>query len=228
MKGASASSSLARFAAPRSISYVAPSRLNETVSASSEPSRSSVMTTDTLLDMAPIVGLSAGGCQRTAPLVELEIAVRDFAAFTRLATMTPQRISQMLSSGRLHGPPVGSGRAPKGADRVWRDEIDRVIRERETGTRRGRRPKGSIDQQGSRTAREAFVLEAALRMKIGLDEARRLLKEERQTRKRVVSMLADAVAEIARAQAGADSLDRIAEAYSEALTQLLTPDQPGE
>jgi len=139
----------------------------------------------------------------------------------------PQRISQMLRSGALRGPAVRPGRAPKGAGRVWRDEIEREISERETRSR-ARRRRSSDGPQAGPSAREAAAVEAALRMKIGLDEARRRLKEERQTQKRLVRMLADAVAEIGRAQATADSLDGIAETYSEALTQLLTPDHPAE
>src|SRR5690348_12138009 len=54
MKGASALLSLDRFFLPRSISQVAPSNPDETVSACSEPFRSSVIITDTLLDMTLI------------------------------------------------------------------------------------------------------------------------------------------------------------------------------
>src|ERR1022692_3520092 len=53
VNGASAFSSLALFVLPRSISYVTPPTPNETVSAFAEPSRSSVITTDTRLDMTP-------------------------------------------------------------------------------------------------------------------------------------------------------------------------------
>lgn len=155
-----------------------------------------------------------------------EIALTLAEAATALG-VSPQRISQMLSKGDLHGPAMGSGRAPKGVGRVWRDEIEREIGERESNSRR-RRTRGSGQPHGSPSAREAAALEAALRMKIGLDDARRNLKEERQVRMRLVSMLADAVAEIGRAQAEADTFDGIADAYSEALTQLLIPDQPTE
>lgn len=141
--------------------------------------------------------------------------------------VSPQRISQMLRKGDLRGPVTGPGRAPKGVGRVWRDEIEREVRERES-SRRPRRAPGSRDLHAGPSAREAAAVEAALRMKIGLDEARRMLKEERQKRKRLVNMLADALAEIGRAQGEADSFDVMAEAYSEALTQLLTPDQPAE
>jgi hypothetical protein len=159
------------------------------------------------------------------PTPQVALTLKEAAA---ALGVSPQRISQRLSCGTLRGPVMGPGRAPKGAGRVWQDEIDRVIRERGTGASRSRRAKGNDDQQGSQSAREAAALEAALRMKIGLDEARRLLREERQASKRLVSMLAGAVAELARAQAGADSLDEISEAYSEALTQFLTPDRPTE
>lgn len=110
---------------------------------------------------------------------------------------------------------------------MWREEVEREIRERESN-RRPRRASGNRDRHAGPSVREAAGVEAALRMKIGLDEARRMINEERQKRRRLVSMLADAVAEIGRAQAEGDSFDIMAEAYSEALTQLLTPDQPTE
>jgi hypothetical protein len=156
-----------------------------------------------------------------------EIAALTLAEAAAALGVRPQRISQMLSNGDLRGPAMGPGRAPKGVGRVWRHEIEREIRDRESERRPRRAPRGRDPHAGA-SAREATAVEAALRMKIGLDEARRMLKEERQKRKRLVSMLADAVAEIGREQADGDSFDIMAEAYSEALTQLLTPDQPTE
>jgi phage-related tail fiber protein len=139
----------------------------------------------------------------------------------------PQRISQMLRSGDLSGPSVGSGRAPKGAGRVWESSIQQEISRRLTGGEHTQRLSASVDNiQAGSTAREAAALEAVLRMKVRLDDARDALREERRANRRLVSMLATVVAELEAAQAGSDRLDSIADGYSEALTQLLVPGGP--
>jgi hypothetical protein len=74
--------------------------------------------------------------------------------------------------------------------------------------------------------RESAALEAALQMKIRLDDAREALREERQANKRLTSLLAAVVAEMEIARAQSDRLDQIAEGYSEALAQLIIPDGP--
>jgi hypothetical protein len=140
----------------------------------------------------------------------------------------PQRICQMLRSGDLSGPAVGLARAPKGAGRVWESSLQQEINKRLAGNRRLQHlgTTGDDVQTGS-SAREAAALEALLRMKIRLDDAREALREERRKNKRLASMLAAVVAEMEVAQAQSDRLDNIAEGYSEALTQLITPDGPG-
>jgi hypothetical protein len=142
--------------------------------------------------------------------------------------VTPQRISQLLCSGVLSGPTVGPGRAPKGAGRVWESSLQQEIDKRQAGSRRIRRRTTSDDgvQTGPLT-REPAALEAVLQMKIRLDDAREALREERRANKRLISMLAAAVAEMEVARAQSDRLDDIAEGYSEALAQLIIPDGPG-
>lgn len=142
--------------------------------------------------------------------------------------VTPQRISQMLRSGDLSGPTVGPGRAPKGVGRVWESSLQQEIDKRGAGSRRvGRRSTLHDGVQTGPPARESAALEAALQMKIRLDDAREALREERQANKRLTSLLTAVVAEMEIARAQSDRLDHIAEGYSEALAQLIIPDGPG-
>jgi hypothetical protein len=146
--------------------------------------------------------------------------------------VTPQRISQMLRCGVLDGPEVPLGRAQKHAPRVWDSSLQQEITRRQetehhtphlrptSGAGEVSKRQESDDQAGP-SAREAAALEAALLMKLRLDEARKALREERQANKRLASMLAAVIAELQEAQAQADRLDDIAAGYSEALTQLL-------
>jgi hypothetical protein len=69
-------------------------------------------------------------------------------------------------------------------------------------------------------------MEAALQMKLRLDEAREALRRERQANQKLVSVLVAVTAELQVAQSQADRLDNIAAGYSDALTQLMIPDGP--
>ena len=92
--------------------------------------------------------------------------------------VTPQRISQMLRSGDLSGPTVGPGRAPKGVGRVWESSLQQEIDKRGAGSRRvGRRSTLHDGVQTGPPTRESAALEAALQMKIRLDDAREALRE---------------------------------------------------
>jgi hypothetical protein len=142
--------------------------------------------------------------------------------------VTPQRISQMLRSGALSGPEMRSGRAPKNVGRVWQHAIDREISDRQAGNRGRRHESGSVveDSRRSHSRHDAAAWEAARTMKIALDEARQALSDRRQERQRLVDVLKEAAAKIERGLEEEGALDRIAEAYSDALTQVLIPDQP--
>jgi hypothetical protein len=141
--------------------------------------------------------------------------------------VTPQRISQMLRSGDLSGPTMGPGRAPKGVGRVWESSLQHEIDKRLVNIRRRRRPGTSNgDVQTGSSAREAAALEAVLQMKVRLDDAREALRHERRASKRLTNLLAAAVAELEAARTQSDRLDNIAEGYSEALAQLIIPDDP--
>jgi hypothetical protein len=149
--------------------------------------------------------------------------------------VTPQRISQMLRHGHLAGPGGRAGRAQKHAPRVWESSLEEEIARREkaqyhashqpptSAEAKAGKPAGAADQPGP-SAREAAALEAALLMKLKLDEARKALREERQANKRLTSMLAAAIAELQAAHIQADRLDKVTDSYSEALTQLLLQD----
>lgn len=139
----------------------------------------------------------------------------------------PQRISQMLRSGELSGPTIGPGRAPKGVGRVWEDSLEHEIHRRLTGIRRSPPPRALDGQVQIRSStREAAALEAVLQMKVKLDDAREALRHERRASKRLTNMLAAVVAELEAARAQSDRIDNIAEGYSEALAQLIIPDEP--
>jgi hypothetical protein len=65
-----------------------------------------------------------------------------------------------------------------------------------------------------------------MRMKIGLDAARDALRLEREQSSRIARVLAETVALLNEQQRLASKSDEIADGYSEALTQLLAPNDP--
>lgn len=137
----------------------------------------------------------------------------------------PQRISQMLRSGDLSGPAVGQERAPKGAGRVWESSLKQEIDRRKANGRRKQRSDTSENGVHAKSStREASMLEATLRMKIRLDDAREALREERRVNRMLTSMLTAVVAELEAMQTQNDRLDNIAEGYSEALRHFLVHD----
>ena len=136
----------------------------------------------------------------------------------------PQRINQMLKAGTLTGPDVGTGRARRGIPRVWESSLEREAQRRAAAAEGGRQRPRKVSKRSVRT--RPAEASAILIMKIRLDTAREALRLERQASRRLTRQLADAVAEIAAAQAQSDRLDEIADAYSESLAQLGTPDDP--
>jgi len=139
----------------------------------------------------------------------------------------PQRISQMLRAGVLTGPDVGPGRAPKGAPRVWESAIAEESKRRATAKQqmaKGTRSTGNVSKPDDARAPRHPVQEEVLVLKVQLDAARDALRKERRANQRLVRLLAEAVAEIQEAQTQADRVDAMADAYSEVLTQLGTPD----
>ena len=112
---------------------------------------------------------------------------------------------------------------------MWEDSLEHEIHRRLTEIRRSPLPR-TLDehvQTGSST-REAAALEAVLQMKVRLDDAREALRHERRANRRLINMLAAVVAELEAARAQGDRLDNITEGYSEALAQLIIPDEPGD
>jgi len=126
----------------------------------------------------------------------------------------------MLKEGRLDGPAVPPGRAPADTGRVWERSVDdELARRLVTGPNKGRLRPGSDrpDRPGSPQ------LDAVQALKVSLDLSRELLRDERSRSRALTRLLADAVAELEREQLLADKLDTLADGYSSALTQLLTP-----
>jgi len=150
--------------------------------------------------------------------VETAEALTIADAATRLG-VTTQRISQLLRTGVLSGPPQPVGRrAPKNAPRVWlasllTHEEQRAQQREPTGTRRRRRSRPS-----------AQVESAAIHaLKVSLDLARESLAEERQRSRNLTDLLAQTVAELGAQHDLAERADKIADGYSQALSELLAP-----
>jgi ethanolamine ammonia-lyase small subunit len=68
---------------------------------------------------------------------------------------------------------------------------------------------------------------AAQDLKVGLDAAREQLRAEHSRSEKLTQLLVDTVAALASANDRVARSDEISEAYSAALTQILTPENPG-
>jgi hypothetical protein len=64
-------------------------------------------------------------------------------------------------------------------------------------------------------------------MKVRLDAAREALRFERQRNRRLLEVAEKLVALLSSAADAADDIDDLADGYSAALTQILTPGDPG-
>jgi hypothetical protein len=68
---------------------------------------------------------------------------------------------------------------------------------------------------------------AAQQMKVSLDLSREALRAERTQTRKITRALADTVALLEEQQRLADQADAVADGYANALTQLLSPSDPG-
>jgi hypothetical protein len=124
--------------------------------------------------------------------------------------VTGARIHQMLASGDLLGPPVEGARGRPGAPRVWASSIEDEVNRRERG-----------DKRGSRPSQNDGAVQA---LKIALDASRDALRAQRRHTAQITDLLAQAVAALQAQERLTAQADELADGYSGALTQLLSPD----
>lgn len=144
------------------------------------------------------------------------------------------RIHQLLADGELDGPglPPGRKRHSPGAPRVTRASIDQYLRSRAdeqahkpAPTRPPIKAVPARATSGGSTG-DASAKAAAQEMKVKLDTMREELAAERARNKDLLDVVDKLVGLLRGAQTSADHLDEVANGYSDALTQLLTPDAP--
>lgn len=157
-----------------------------------------------------------------------------------LLGVTAQRVNQMLTSGKLSGPQYPQKRVPKHAVRVWKWSLDQELARRRTSPppRRTPQPPDTVADRAFAQwwqRQEARVNAAAHELKVAADLSRDQAREERRTARLLMSKLARVtiqqaeLIELLKADLVADSerTERILDAYSDALTQLLAPDSLG-
>lgn len=130
--------------------------------------------------------------------------------------VTPQRVSQLLSQGRLQGPSQSPGaRARKNAPRVYLSSIEeRIAQKALPRSQRGR----------TTSLSETALRDDAHRLKLALDVARDQIARQRQQNERLTALLAETVAALRDEQALARKADEITEQYAAIATNHLAPD----
>lgn len=159
-----------------------------------------------------------------------------------LLGVTAQRVSQMLGEGKLSGPQYSQKRVPKHAVRVWKWSLDQELARRESAPPPARQTPHQADAVADRTAfaqwwerQEARVNAAALELKVAADLARQQASEDRRKARLLMSKLARVTVQQAELieqlkddlAVDSERTERILDAYSDALTQLLAPDSIG-
>lgn len=171
--------------------------------------------------------------------------------------LTKARVHQLLAAGALDGVPLPAGRrrhAP-GAHRVRAESVQRLMVSNTAARRRpslldlnwpgveptsnpsvrtelaNREP--SQSDEGSWTREEAQAAVGAARaaaqeMKVRLDTMRAQLRAERSRSAQLLQITGDLLELVRSSASSADSLDDVAEGYSQALTQLLSPSWPAD
>lgn len=166
------------------------------------------------------------------------ITIRQAAAALHLSEA---RVHQLLATGDLEGIALLAGRkrhAP-GGPRVTADSVERLRSERVAvehkheearAAARARREGGPQQRTAGYIAGGRLDVEAAraaaLELKARLDDTRDLVRKERERADRLLEVSAQLLELLRDSSTSADGLDDIAEGYSEALTQLLTPGIP--
>ena len=145
--------------------------------------------------------------------------------------VTKSRIHQLLSCGHLRGPGLPSGRLRHvpGAGRVSAASVSELIaaRRAQRAGSPGRSSAGARPARQREWANLDAVAQAAVQeMKVRLDAARGALRVERPRTRRLLEVAEELVALLRSAADAADDIDDLADGYSAALTQVLTPGDP--
>lgn len=171
------------------------------------------------------------------------------AASDRLG-VKPQRISQLMTAGILTGPSY-AGRPPRNAARIWEDVLESELARRAEGrgSHRRRTTTGAEASGAARwnrirdlerdlereRGRERAAVAAAQHFKVAADRARAIMRDERKQARRVTAELERVAKQLERVAALlitqqdlTDRADDVAEEYSAAATQLLTPSDTGD
>lgn len=141
--------------------------------------------------------------------------------------LSEARIHQLLRAGELNGPPLPAGRLRHvpGAGRVTETSIDALLRKRATPQGEGRsRATQQPSTAPTRLPSDSAFRAAAQELKVQLDSARDALRAERERSRRLLVVTSELVDLLRDTAEAADGVDRLADGYSAALTQLLSPD----
>jgi hypothetical protein len=156
--------------------------------------------------------------------------------------LSDERVHQLLTSGQLDGVPLPMGRkrhAP-GVPRVTAASVRRLredrVRERdaaEAGRTARKAPvtteKGAEDAaaHGSSAGGDVAAARAAAQeLKVQMDALREELGAERARNAKLLQVTTNLVELLRDSVRSADALDAVADGYSQALTQLLSPGGP--
>ena len=164
------------------------------------------------------------------------------AQAAQLLDVSPQRVGQMLKDGSLTGPQYQLKRVPKNAPRLWKWSVDQELARRQ--------PRSQHDRTSSQHAdaaddylhlgqwlerKEARINAAAQELKVAADLARQQAAADRRKARDLMSKLAKVVIQQAEVidqlksdqTLDSDRSEEMLDAYSNALTQLLAPDDIG-
>lgn len=161
--------------------------------------------------------------------------------------LSGERIHQLLNEGELEGMPLPTGRkrhAP-GAPRVTLDSVERLRSKRaakttapSTARKRHRAASSTAPPASGRTSPPTTTSDrgsdpeserarsAAQELKVGMDALRDQLRAERGRSAKILEAMETLVGVLRESAETHDMLDDVAEAYSQALTQFLGPDDP--
>lgn len=141
--------------------------------------------------------------------------------------LSEARIHQLLRAGELNGPalPPGRLRHIPGTGRITDTSIEELIVQRAAP----QHPPRSRATQHPATPPALVPSDSALRaaaqeLKVQLDSARDALRDERERSCRLLRVTSELVDLLRDSSDSADGVDRLADGYSAALTQLLAPD----
>lgn len=153
--------------------------------------------------------------------------------------LSSPRIHQLLAAGELDGTPLAPGRKrhSPGAPRVTVASVDRYLRKSEgerarmperarTSHTAGNAASSGETPSGVASSEAVAARAAAQELKVRLDAMRDELAAERERNRGLLDVVDRLVSLLRGSQLSADRLDGVTDGYSQALTQLLTPDPP--